>query len=168
MFLRFLILGCFYGFSLSAQDIFEPGDFQFDPTHAVWVRLPEGVSFEPDYPPDSLGFHKSVLIDLDGDGISENLWVNLCGTGGCVYTIQRGKDRKYIGEFFGDPVIVREQKINDMPVINSYSHGSAASGDYFCYVFNGEEYVMVSKIHLLKESVENLFKKLKDIPWLQK
>lgn len=157
----------FYGLSIYAQNIYDPSDFQFNSTQAVWVKLPEGVNFEPGYPQDSLDFHKSVQIDLDGDDISENLWVNLCGTGGCVYTIQRGKDMKYIGEVFGSPVIVRKQKINNMPVINAYSHDSATSGNYFCYIFNDDEYELVSKIYLFDETVRYLFEKLKDIPWLQ-
>jgi hypothetical protein len=167
MIFRFLVIAIIYGFQIYSQDIFEDRDFKFESSQAVWVKLPEGVSFEPDYPQDSLDYHKSVQVDLDGDGIPENLWVNLCGTGGCVYTIQKGQDGKYIGEIFGNPVIVRKQKINDMPVINSYSHDSAASGDYFCYVFDGDEYVLVSKIYLSDETVRYLFEKLKEIPWLQ-
>jgi hypothetical protein len=165
MLLRFLVVAFIYGFQIYAQYMFEDGDFKFTSTQAVWVKLPDSVYFEPGYPPDSLDFHKSVQFDLDGDSIPENLWVNMCGTGGCVFSIQSGKDGKYLGEIFGSPIIVRKQKINNMSVINAYSHDSATSGDYFCYVFNGNEYVMVSKIYLFKESIEFLFEKLKDVPW---
>jgi hypothetical protein len=169
MIIKFLIPTFIYSVSFFAQNITESSDFKFDPTFAVWVELPEGMRFEPDYPSkDSLNFHKCVQIDLDDDGIPENLWVNLCGTGGCVFTIHGGKDGKYLGEIFGDPVIVRKQKINEMPVINTYSHDSAASGDYYCYIFNGEEYVMVSEVYLLEETITNLFEKFKSIHWFSR
>jgi hypothetical protein len=139
----------------------------FDQSYAVWVRLPDEVGFEPDHPPlDSLDFHKCVQIDLDDDGIPEDLWVNGCGTGGCGYEMHHGGSGEYIGDIFGDPVIVLKQRINGMPVLQTYSHASAGSGDFNCYVFDGKQYVRVSAVLLLGEAVDSLFQRLSGIPWL--
>jgi len=99
--------------------------------------------------------------DLNGDSQGEYLIVaagSLCGTGGCPYALVDGRSLRRIGDFFGSPILVADQKINSYPVIQSYSHASAGSGTFTTYVYDGKEYQAVSTIFLVGESVDELFK----------
>jgi hypothetical protein len=102
--------------------------------------------------------------DLNGDGAEDFLIVSatsLCGTGGCPYALVNGKTMRQIGDFFGSPILISDQKINNFPVIQSYSHLSAWSGNFITYIYDGKKYQVVSQVYLIGESVEELFKSLK-------
>lgn len=99
--------------------------------------------------------------DLNGDGVKDFLTVSasrLCGTGGCLYALVDGKSMHQMGEFFGSPIVLLDQKINGYPVIQSYSHISAGSGNFATYVYDGKKYQVVSDVYLIGKSVEELFK----------
>jgi hypothetical protein len=99
--------------------------------------------------------------DLNGDGVADFLIVSassLCGTGGCPYALVDGKTMRQIGDFFGSPILISDQKINHYPVIQSYSHISAWSGNFTTYIYDGKKYQVVSEVYLTGESVEELFK----------
>lgn len=105
----------------------------------------------------------AFLKDLNGDGAEDFLIVSassLCGTGGCPYVLVDGKTMRQLGEFFGSPILIADQKINNYPVIQSYSHLSAGSGNFTTYVYDGSNYQIVSQVYLAGESVEALFKSL--------
>jgi hypothetical protein len=75
--------------------------------------------------------------DLNGDGAEDFLIVSassLCGTGGCLYALVDGKSMRQIADFFGSPILISDQKINHYPVIQSYSHISAGSGNFTTYI----------------------------------
>ena len=99
--------------------------------------------------------------DLNGDGVGDFLIVSassLCGTGGCPYALVDGKTMRQIGNFFGGIIVISDQKINRFPVIQSYSHISAGSGNFTTYIYDGKKYQVVSQVYLIGESVEELFK----------
>ena len=101
--------------------------------------------------------------DFNRDGIKDYFvesWKSLCGTGGCLYALVDGKTKKRIGDFFGAPILVLDQRINGFPVIQSYGHLSADSGDFTTYVFDGAKYQVVSRVYVEGKSLEELFKKL--------
>ena len=53
--------------------------------------------------------------DLNGDGVEDFLIVSassLCGTGGCQYALVGGKSMRQVGDFFGSPILISDQKIN--------------------------------------------------------
>jgi hypothetical protein len=100
--------------------------------------------------------------DLNGDGVEDFVIVSassLCGTGGCPYALVDGKSMRKIGDFFGSPILISDQKINHYPVIQLYSHISAGSGNFTTYVYDGKKYQVVSEVYLIGESVEELFKR---------
>ena len=104
-----------------------------------------------------------VHMDFNGDGNEDYFiesWRSLCGTGGCLYALIDGNSKKRIGDFFGAPIFVLDQKINGFPVIQSYSHMSRNSGNFNVYVFDGKKYQVVSSVYLIDESVKELFKSL--------
>jgi hypothetical protein len=99
--------------------------------------------------------------DLNGDGVEDFLIVSaasLCGTGGCPYALVDGKSMRQVGDFFGSPILISDQKINHYPVIQSYSHIGAGSGNFTTYVYDGQKYQVVSEVYLIGESIEELFK----------
>jgi hypothetical protein len=65
---------------------------------------------------------------------------------------------RQIGNFFGGIIVISDQKINRFPVIQSYSHISAGSGNFITYIYDGKKYQVVSEVYLIGESVEELFK----------
>ncbi len=101
--------------------------------------------------------------DFNRDGIEDYFvesWKSLCGTGGCPYALVDGKTRKRIGDFFGSPILVLDQRINGFPVIQSYGHLSVDSGGFTTYVFDGGKYQVVSGVYVEGKSLERLFKEL--------
>jgi hypothetical protein len=109
---------------------------------------------------------KVFLADLNGDGTEDYLVESshrLCGTGGCLYALIEGKTKKRIGDFFGSPILVVDQKINGYPVIQSYGHLSAESGRFVTYVFNGTQYQSVSNVYVSGKSLEELFRTLEGL-----
>ncbi len=115
---------------------------------------------------NQLGYDDNVFPyvfqkDLNGDGAADFLIVSassLCGTGGCPYALVDGKTMRQIGDFFGSPILISDQIINNYPVIQSYSHISAWSGNFTTYIYDGKKYQVVSEVYLTGESVEELFK----------
>jgi hypothetical protein len=103
------------------------------------------------------------VFDFNGDRV-EDYFVEsserLCGTGGCLYSLIDGKTKKRIGDFFGSPILILDQKINRYPVIQSYGHLSAESGNFTTYVFDGKNYQIVATVFLEGKSLEELFKGL--------
>jgi hypothetical protein len=65
---------------------------------------------------------------------------------------------RQIGDFFGSLILISDQKINNYPVIQSYSHISAGSGNFTSYIYDSKKYQVVSQVYLIGESVEVLFK----------
>jgi len=103
----------------------------------------------------------AYVADLNGDGTKDFLVESskrLCGTGGCLYALIDGKSRKRIGNYFGAPILILDQKINRYPVVQSYGHLSAESGSFVTYVFDGKKYQIVSNVNVSGKSLEDLFK----------
>ncbi len=101
--------------------------------------------------------------DFNRDGIEDYFvesWKSLCGTGGCPYALVDGKTKKRIGDFFGSPILLLDQRINGFPVIQSYGHLSVDSGGFTTYVFDGRKYQVVSSVYVEGKSLERLFKEL--------
>jgi hypothetical protein len=51
-----------------------------------------------------------LVVDFNGDGVNDYLIVSanrMCGNGGCAYLLFDGAAGKQIGEFFGEPLIIR-------------------------------------------------------------
>jgi len=106
---------------------------------------------------------KAFVTDFNGDGIDDYLVQSsnrLCGNGGCPYALVDGKTKKRIGEFFGSPMLILDQKINGHPVIQCYAHLNAESGGFATWVFEGKKYQIVSSVYLEGKSVQELFKKM--------
>jgi hypothetical protein len=108
---------------------------------------------------------KFFLYDLNNDKHME--WIIesspiLCGTGGCDYIIIDGKTDKIICEIFGGPIYISNSTINNYPIIYTYAHTSAFSGNYSIYVYDKIGYKMISKIELIGETVYKLFEYFKD------
>jgi len=106
---------------------------------------------------------KGKKIDLNGDG-TEDIIVeadsSICGTGGCPYAILEGLTYKRIATLFGNPVILSDERINGYPVISSYAHMNAESGNYSVLVFDGNKYKEVSRLLLKGDSLVELFKEI--------
>jgi hypothetical protein len=103
------------------------------------------------------------VFDFNGDHVEDYLVQSserLCGTGGCLYSLVDGKTKKRMGDFFGSPILILDQKINRYPVIQSYGHLSADSGNFATYVFDGKKYQIVATVYVEGKSLEELFKGL--------
>jgi hypothetical protein len=119
---------------------------------------------------DQLGYQDNAPTfalqrDFNGDGAKDFLIVATaiqCGTGGCPYSLIDGKTMRRIGDYFGSPILISDQKINTYPVIQAYSHASAGSGNFTTYVYDGRKYQEVSNVFLIGESIEVLFKSFND------
>jgi len=91
---------------------------------------------------------RGVAADLNRDGTDDYILQGRrdeCGTAGCTYWIFDGATARLIGDLGGDPIVVRAESTRGFPNIEAYSHGSAESGVYISYAFNGSEYVQRSK-----------------------
>lgn len=98
--------------------------------------------------------------DLNNDGVPDLILqgsLTYCGTGGCALHVFDGKSGRRIGNLFGNPLLVHATAINGWPVLSIYSHGSATSGSYSTFVFDGRQYVQASSVMLYEESVAELF-----------
>ena len=154
------------GASLHAQE----GDWAFTVTSGAELALPRGQSIESplaylDYQPGEpiVG----LRADLNRDGTDEYVIrssTRLCGTGGCSYALIDGSRLERLGEVFGNPIVVRGQMINGYLVINAYGHASADSGTYGTFVFDEEEYVLVSRVYLSGDALEALFAEIDKVP----
>ncbi len=154
------------GVSLHAQE----GDWAFTRRSGAALELPNSPSVEAalaylEYLPGEpvVGF----LADLNRDGTADFVIrssTRLCGTGGCSYVLIDGENLERLGEVFGNPIVVRRQMINGHPVINAYGHSSADSGTYGTFVFDGEAYVLVSRVSLSGDSLADLFEELDQVP----
>ena len=144
----------------------KPSGILLDNSSMSQVRLPAAGDI-PDLL-DRLEYYDDAVPyvfqkDLNGDGAEDFVIVSavgLCGTGGCPYALVDGKSMRKIGDFFGSPILISDQKINYYPVIQSYSHVSAGSGNFTTYVYDGKKYEVVSEVYLMGESIEELFKRL--------
>jgi hypothetical protein len=148
-------------------------DWAFTVQSTAELELPDGSSIDStlgylDYQPGEPVF--GLLADLNGDGTDDYVIrssIRICGTGGCSYTLIDGKRLERRGEVFGNPIVIRQQTMNGYPVINTYSHSSADSGTYGTFVFDGDEYVLVSRVYLSGESLATLFEEINHIPHRQ-
>jgi len=116
------------------------------------------------------GFDPAVPIgavaDLNGDRNSDYLWKGTsesCGTGGCPYLIIDGKSATVLGNVWGNPLVVRARTTRGFHDIDVYSHGSASSGSFTSYAFNGSKYVEQSSRSLGGPEVTDLFMALDKI-----
>lgn len=101
--------------------------------------------------------------DLNNDGTPDLILqgsLTYCGTGGCALHVFDGKSGRKIGDLFGNPLLVHATAINGWPVLSIYSHGSATSGSYSTFVFDGRQYVQANSVMLYEESVTELFGRL--------
>lgn len=135
-----------------------------DSTGLPEIQL-EGLGIDP----GTIGYSSAttvpgIWIDLNGDGI-EDLVVrgstDFCGSGGCQFFVLDGMSRKLLGSVFGSPLVVHSTKINGWPVLSIYSHGSASSGSYTTLVYDGQQYLKASSVYLYRESVTELFDKIR-------
>lgn len=130
------------------------------------IKLPTAgdiTSLQLDFEYPTNIFLKAFAMDFNGDGVSDYIveaYQSLCGTGGCSYAMVDGKLNKRIGDFFGSPILVLDQKINGYPIIQSYAHLNADSGNFVTYVFDGKKYQIVANTFVEGKSLEVLFKKL--------
>jgi len=160
------ILSMTVGASLHAQE----GDWALTVTSGAALELPESPSIAAalaylDYQPGEpiVG----LRADLNQDGTDDYVIrssTRLCGTGGCSYALIDGSRLERLGEVFGNPIVVRGQMINGYPVINAYGHASADSGTYGTFVFDEEEYVLVSRVYLSGDALEALFAEIDKVP----
>lgn len=146
----------------------EPGYWlRLDKNNVAMITLPNNPTLEKQLRAE-LGYEDvsaivGAVLDLNDDHNVDFLVrssESLCGTGGCPYNIIDGKQQRVLGQIFGNPLIIDQQKIHGYPVIHTYWHTSAADGIFTTYVFDGKTYVKVVGILLTTESVVNLFELL--------
>jgi hypothetical protein len=110
---------------------------------------------------------KGAAADLNGDDIDDYILQGdreVCGTGGCPYAVVDGASAAPIGLIYGNPVVVRAQSTRGFLDIETYSHGSATSGSFTSYAFDGSQYVARSTRQLRGGEVKELFSSLDEIP----
>lgn len=136
-----------------------------------WLNVPEGLIID-DYDlkegtDEKDGELSIARIDLNNDGKPEYIIKILCGNGGCEYPIYNGKTLKSIGNVFGSPIWILNNKIKGFSTIDTYSHISAEKGNFSKYVFNGKKYQKVSSKELNYSQSSSLFKKRNSIKCLK-
>ena len=107
------------------------------------------------------------MLDITGDGVQDYVVESapsLCGTGGCLYALIDGVTQRGLGEIFGEMLSIHAPLINGYPVIQTYASSGARTGDYSCFVYNGDRYVMVSSVEVTGESLERLWERLDQFP----
>jgi len=110
---------------------------------------------------------KALAMDVNADGTADWLIESsdaLCGTGGCPYILIDGRSGRRLGEFFGSPIVILEQRINGLPVVQAFAHLSVDSGTFTTSVFDGTSYQTVSSLLLKGDSVQGLFETLTRLP----
>lgn len=111
---------------------------------------------------------EGIQVDLNGDGKKEViLKLDMCGTGGCPMSIYDGASADLVGDLFGGRFFVSQTLINGWPILQVYSHGSASSGSFTCYVHDGKKYIQASSVYLYDKSVDQLFKNYETVPALK-
>jgi hypothetical protein len=101
--------------------------------------------------------------DINGDAAVDYIVEaapSLCGNGGCPYAVVDGRSIEHLGTFFGSLLILLDQKINHFPIAQSYSPNGAGRGTFTTYVFDSQDYQVVSLVDLSGASLEVLLKKL--------
>jgi hypothetical protein len=132
---------------------------------SVPADIRRAVGFDLEY--DEAEPINGVAVDLNGDGIKDYLLQSapsLCGNGGCVYVVCDGATKVKVGQFFGSPLIVRAERVHGYPIIATYSHQSAGSGDYTDYSFDGNVYVVTSTRRVEGEALDRLLETLRRVP----
>jgi hypothetical protein len=144
---------------------------KFDNESAQWATPPKNLNIGDndivegeDERDGKLAF---VRYDLNGDGKKEYFMRTLCGTGGCEYIIYDGKTLKEIGDVFGSPIWLLTITTHKLPIIESYSHQSAADGLLTRYAFDGKRYQQVYSNLISGTAVDSLFRILENIPSLE-
>lgn len=145
-------------------------DWAFTVQSAAVLELPKDSTFDSalrylDYEPGESVF--GLLADLNGDGTDDYLIrssTRICGNAGCSYALVDGKQLERLGVIFGNPIVVRWRLINGYPVVNACGHTSADSGTYGTFVFDGDEYVLVSGVHLSGDALTDLFAEIDEVP----
>ena len=146
------------------------GDWAFTVQSGAELELPKSPGIESalgylDYQPGEPAF--GLLADLNRDGTDDYLIrssTRICGNAGCSYALIDGERLARLGQVFGNPIVMRGQLINGYPVINAYGHSSADSGTYGTFVFDGDEYVLVSRVHLSGGALAELFAEIDQVP----
>jgi hypothetical protein len=110
---------------------------------------------------------RGVAVDLNGDAIADYLLQGdpeSCGTGGCPYVVVNGASAMLIGLLFGNPIVVRAESTRGFLNIDMYCHGSATSGSFTSFAFDGGTYVERSTERLTGDGVTALFQVLNKLP----
>ena len=149
---------------LSLQLVFaqESIEYNLDTHSAISIPadsldFPPNSFLDPDIDLIDTDVMKFLIKDLNKDNFDEYILLSNCGNGGCVLSIFDGKSKVKYGSIFGNPLFVSENIINEWPVLLTFSHQSAGSGLVSSYVFDGREYVMISRILLYEKSSEQFF-----------
>ena len=132
----------------------EKGGYWFDRSCAVEVQLdkkmrkclPRNVK-EKSLP--------GVAFDLDNDKVDDYFLV-CAGEESDSYVVFDGGKKKCIAEFSASRVYVEHRRANGLPVIYAYLLQANGSVQYVCYMFDNNEYVMVSSSYLMGEILEEL------------
>ena len=135
--------------------------------NTVPLDLPAAVRDAVKWNGFDLSAPTGAVADLDGDGIRDYFLKApsaLCGTGGCMYLVIDGKSAREIANVWGNPLVIRGQTTSGLPDIDVYSHGSASSGSFTSYAFNGSKYVQRSNRSIAGREVTALFAALDNIP----
>jgi hypothetical protein len=110
---------------------------------------------------------RGIAVDLNGDAIDDYLLQGApesCGTGGCPYVVVNGASATFIGHLFGNPIVVRAESTRGFLNLDLYSHGSATTGSFTSYAFDGRTYVERSTERLTGRGVTDLFEALNRLP----
>lgn len=134
------------------------------------IEIPSWLSADSlrdalDYEPDEEV--AGIVVDLNRDGARDYLFrysLAVCGSN-CQYDVVDGRLRRKIGLVGGSVIHVDSLFINGQPVFHTYGHGSADSGYWGTYVFDGDTYVSVGGIYVERESQKHLFDMLKGVSY---
>ena len=110
---------------------------------------------------------QGTVVDLNRDGSTDYIVRSagsLCGTGGCVYLVVDGARGQVIGQLFGEPLYVQAEESHGYPLITSYAHMNAASGNYTTWTFDGREFKRAGSRAVAGASLDSLFAILALIP----
>jgi hypothetical protein len=134
---------------------------QWEPPHDDFVY--PGVDLEADLKKEG-GKLLTVRVDVDGDGVPEDLLRTLCGNGGCEYPIFDGRTHVFLGSVFGSEVWLLQRRSHALPVIETFSHLAAMLGTIARYEFNGTRYEKVSSREIGDVETQLLYKRLGAAP----